>query len=54
MRDPCHMQGRHTRGPRDRYKEASGFDFEYSSNIQMKLLTLFRAITMSCGTNCII
>ena len=35
--DPHHMQSRHTRGPRDRSKEASGFDFEYSSYIQLRL-----------------
>jgi hypothetical protein len=30
------MQTRHTKGPRDHFKEASDFDFEVSSNIQLK------------------
>jgi len=34
---PHHMQGRHTRDPRDWFKESSEFGFEYSSNTQMRL-----------------
>ena len=38
---PHHMQGRHTQEPMDWFKEASGNDFEYSSNIQLNLIILF-------------
>jgi hypothetical protein len=34
---PHHMQGHHRRGPMDWVKEASGFDFEYSSYIKSRL-----------------
>jgi hypothetical protein len=34
---PHHMQGCYTWGPMDWFKEGSGFDFEYSSNIQLRL-----------------
>ena len=38
---PHHMQGCHIRGPMDWFKEASSFDFEYSSNIQLRLKIFF-------------
>ena len=34
---PHHMQRSSYKGPKDWFKEASGFDFEYSSNIQLRL-----------------
>ena len=41
---PHHMQGCHTQGPMDWFKEASGFDFEYSSNIQLRLKIFFLSL----------
>ena len=38
---PHHMQGHHTTGARDQFKEASGCDFECSSNIQLRLEVFF-------------
>jgi hypothetical protein len=39
--DPHHVQGHYARGLLEWFKEARGFDFEYSSNIQLKLKLFF-------------
>ena len=38
---PHHIRGPSYIGPMDWFKKASGSDFEYSSNIQLKLKTKF-------------
>ena len=38
---PHHMEALHTKGPWDRFKEASGCDFEISSNFQLRLKKKF-------------
>ena len=36
---PHHMLGQSYMGPMDWFEEASGFDFEYSSNIQLRFFS---------------